>query len=203
MGQDDGPVQEAVGPSSCRRFSSGDAMVAIVAVALSLTVARVLLPFFQRGLSGVPFKKLSSLSDWREYLATRPEVAGAIVVFTSLGLIVLLVVGSLAFVLMRLRRPRPPLGRVLLQPGMVAAEAALAGVVVGLGLAVSDIAAIYGMLALSSAVPLAWAALALAGWWRPEPGWIDRLGRAVGIGWCLLVPVYLALIVVFVWPRLW
>jgi hypothetical protein len=178
-------------------------MIAVAAVALYLTIARVLLPLFMTGLSGVPFKKLSSLSDWREYLATRPEVAGAIAVFTSLGLIVLLLVGSLAFVLMRLRRPRPPLGSVLLQPGMVAVEAMLAGVVFGLGLAVSEVAAIYGMLALSSAVLLAWAALALAGWWRPEPGWIDRLGRALGIGWCLLIPIYLALIVVFVGPHLW
>jgi hypothetical protein len=29
----------------------------------------------------------------------------------------------------------------------------------------------------------AWLALALAGWWRPEPSWVDRLGRALGLGW--------------------
>jgi hypothetical protein len=29
----------------------------------------------------------------------------------------------------------------------------------------------------------AWIALALAGRWRPERSWIDRLGRAIGVFW--------------------
>jgi hypothetical protein len=33
------------------------------------------------------------------------------------------------------------------------------------------------------AVAGAWLALALGGRWRPEPSWIDRLGRAVGWLW--------------------
>ncbi len=33
------------------------------------------------------------------------------------------------------------------------------------------------------AVALAWAALGLAGRWRPERSWDDRLGRAVGLFW--------------------
>jgi hypothetical protein len=36
------------------------------------------------------------------------------------------------------------------------------------------------------AVPLAWTLLALAGRWRPEPGWIEWLGRLLGVGWFAL-----------------
>lgn len=148
-------------------------------------------------MSGVPFDKFSGLSDWWEYLSTRPEVALAPVVFASVGLIVLNLVGSLAFVLIRIRKPRPPLGHVLLQPGMVAVGAMLAGLVIAFGLLVLGVAAVFGMLALSSTVLVAWTALALTGRWRPEPGWIDRFGRALGVCWCLLIPVSLVLIVVF------
>jgi Kef-type K+ transport system membrane component KefB len=190
-------------PAACRRFGAGDLMVAVAAVALCLTIARTLFPVFRMGLGGIPFDKLSRLLDWRGYLASHPEVAGNIALFASLGLIVLCLVASLAFVLMRLRKPRPSLGQVLLQPGMVAVEGVLAGLLVCVGLAVLNAAAVFGMLAISSAVPVAWAALALTGRWRPEPGWIDRFGRLLGVCWCVLIPVYLALIVVLMRPPLW
>jgi hypothetical protein len=38
----------------------------------------------------------------------------------------------------------------------------------------------------ATAVAGAWLILLLAGWWRPEPSWIDRLGRVLGLGWIVL-----------------
>jgi hypothetical protein len=35
-------------------------------------------------------------------------------------------------------------------------------------------------------VVVAWITLVLVGRWRPEPTWLDRLGRAVGIVWILM-----------------
>jgi hypothetical protein len=199
----DEPTHELADRSPCRGFSLGDGMIAMAAVALCLAIARVLFPFFRRGLGGIPFDRLSNLSDWKEYLASRPEVAGGLAIFTSLGLVVLLLVWSLAFVAMRLRTPRPTLGHVLMQPGMVAVEGMWAGVVLGMIPSLFDVAAVFGMLAAASAVPVAWGVLALAGRWHPESGWLDRFGRALGVCWCLLMPVYLALILVFIGPPLW
>ena len=36
----------------------------------------------------------------------------------------------------------------------------------------------------------AWLTLLLAGWWRPEPTWIDRFGRALGAAWLAVSLVY-------------
>ncbi|WP_406697129.1 hypothetical protein V5E97_39700 [Singulisphaera sp. Ch08] len=190
-------AKEKANLTTCRRFGLGDMLILVAGTAISLALSRILFPLFRASLSSVPFDKFSGLSDLWDYLSTRPEVALAPVFFASFGLIVLNLVGSLAFVLMRLRKPRPPMGHVLLQPGMVAVEAMLAGLVIGVGFVVLDVAAVFGMLALSSAVLVAWTALALIGRWRPEHGWIDRFGRALGVCWCLLIPVYLVLVVVF------
>ena len=35
------------------------------------------------------------------------------------------------------------------------------------------------------AVAAAWLGLALSRRWRPEPGWIDRVGRLIGVLWLL------------------
>jgi hypothetical protein len=42
---------------------------------------------------------------------------------------------------------------------------------------------------VATAVAGAWFVLLLAGWWRPEPSWIDRAGRVIGILW--IVPYLL------------
>jgi hypothetical protein len=39
------------------------------------------------------------------------------------------------------------------------------------------------------AIAGAWLIMALGGWWRPERGWIDRLGRALGAAWLVLMAV--------------
>ena len=38
-----------------------------------------------------------------------------------------------------------------------------------------------------AAIAGAWLIMAIGGWWRPERGWIDRLGRAVGAAWIALM----------------
>jgi hypothetical protein len=43
---------------------------------------------------------------------------------------------------------------------------------------------------VAAAVAGAWFVLALAGWWRPEPSWLDRLGRAAGFLWTVPYLVY-------------
>jgi len=106
---------------------------------------------------------------------------------------------TLAFIPLRLRRPRPPLRRLMGQPGMAACCA------VAIVTAIDATSwTIYGMqidpqharemLARywrgasqhpGPAVAVTWLGLALSRRWRPEPGWIDRLGRVVGVLWLL------------------
>lgn len=40
----------------------------------------------------------------------------------------------------------------------------------------------------------AWLILAVSGGWRPEKSWIDRLGRAIGIGWIIVYFVCVCLV---------
>ena len=40
----------------------------------------------------------------------------------------------------------------------------------------------------SMAVAAAWLLLAVSGRWRSEPGWLDVLGRALGIFWIAIIP---------------
>jgi hypothetical protein len=114
----------------------------------------------------------------------------------------LLTAWSLALIAIRLRGPRPRLRRVFRQPGMVAccvailASAAIILDLIGLQihLYISENFIYYGMSVFSNrtiancgfGIAAAWLSLALAGCWRPEPGWIDRTGRLLGICWIAL-----------------
>lgn len=88
-----------------------------------------------------------------------------------------------AYLLMRLIKPRPDLRELIMQPGMAGCLTALAATAIALGLAL-------GGFTLMWFVPVAvlgvWIALAHHGRLRPEAGWIDRLGRLVAAGWCLM-----------------
>ena len=118
---------------------------------------------------------------------------------------------SLAFLILRLRRPRPMLRRLARQPGMVACTVAT----VVLGIKLINYLSVAGVLAidLSSAtawyylseevssdefpfvpsevgcaVAAAWTIQAIGGRWRPEPSWIDRLGGLLGAFWIMTIP---------------
>ncbi len=108
-----------------------------------------------------------------------------------------------AYLASRLRAPRPRRRRLIRQPGLAAAVAALAVLIVEapavVGIAwldgrfgwatpsrVAQVAANATVLLAHHAglaVAVAWLTLALAGRWRAERGWIDRWGRALGCAW--------------------
>jgi hypothetical protein len=114
-----------------------------------------------------------------------------------------------AFLITRLRAPRPRWRRLVLQPGFVAAVAALsiltAESVLLFGCAWIDgrfgwsspqsisLFVVNGVVLLAhragSAVAVAWCTLALSGRWRAEPSWVDRWGRTLGCTWIILGPL--------------
>jgi hypothetical protein len=114
----------------------------------------------------------------------------------------LLLVWTAGFLVLRLWEPRPALRRLICQPGTAACTAAL------LVTAIDTITwAIHWALLdprnellrmllppvywpahshhVGQAVAVAWLGLLLSRRWRPEPGWIDRFGRFIGVLWLL------------------
>jgi hypothetical protein len=91
-----------------------------------------------------------------------------------------------AYVLLRLTPPRPPLRAVLRQPGMVAGLAVIFGLFWGTGWLlmlfpkfVNSMTA--APIAVGGSVALAWLILGLSRQCQSEAGWIDRLGRSLGV----------------------
>ncbi len=119
-----------------------------------------------------------------------------------LSIVPFLITWTLAFPFVRLRAPRPQFRRLARQPGMAGCMAASIAIIyeliwiifISLKLGVQW-AVIRGYLPDSSGflrldgdlvslwVAAAWMVLALGGWWRAEPGWVDRLGRLLCLAW--------------------
>jgi hypothetical protein len=188
---------------SCRRFTVSDAMVLVAATALALVGVRYYWPSWppELGFRGayrhtakiIIYTNLMTIIKYNLYILSCPAAA-----WTS------------ACLALCLRRPRPTLRHLTRQPGAVACAAAvvvLAIRLINFGSVVSILAVdgAYPWSGLSlldmyifdlqkipseigSAVAAAWVVQAVGGRWRPEPGWIDRMGRVLGVFWVGTIP---------------
>jgi hypothetical protein len=177
-----------------RAFTLLDLMVLVAAVAGTIGLYRWL------------YAPVSTWPIWRMHIDSYH--AGLLFVTALIYLTwPFLVVGTLAFVTIRLHGARPRAARLMRQPGMVACASALfvviaRGLVSGpireaaflqvpsipthateadravLTMAICDALTFGGYTVLA-----AWLVLALGRRWRSEPGWIDRLGRFLGVAW--------------------
>jgi hypothetical protein len=188
------------GRSWARRFSLGDVLILVGALAMALWLLRA-----DRRVAGIPqlphrWSALYSLpTDARlPFGATKGGLvrneAGRelkILVRTFTPVLWALTVAQIS---MRLLRPRPPVEQVIRQAGFVACVAATVGY-----LGLWDLSCTredyYVCSRCADPVPppwslqesaliLLWFVLGLKPWCK-EPTWIDRLGRAVGLGWVL------------------
>jgi hypothetical protein len=184
-----------------RPFGLVDAMIMVAAVAAGLWVNRINWLDLNSLWYGGAYHGIQRLLS-----LVMPHIAAA----------------TMALVAIRMRRPRPPLRRLLRAPGAVACTVASAAIVLIVIWAVSATAAgraimfsqavrrlpnnggrgsggtldpfegrlfvVYGD-QVGFAVAGAWLSLMLAGRWRPERTWLDRLGRAVGWSWLGLAVV--------------
>jgi hypothetical protein len=179
-------------PVSTRAFGILDMIVLIAATALAFGLLRFM------GANGCLFRTESIVPDYTYRAQCGYELA-----FPFLW------AWTLAFLILRLRGPRPRLKRLARQPGMAACSAAaLALAVPMLAIIISQITSSVQLkseipddpsplwfIALdmhrrvlprayaAAAVAGAWLVLILAGWWRPERTWIDRFGRTLGFAW--------------------
>lgn len=157
----------------CRPFTILDAMILVAATAVGLALARTI-------VGDAIMMPRSPM--W----VARP-------------ITYLLLAWTLAFLPLRLRNPRPPLRRLMRQPGMVACAAVAVVVLIdatswGTYWAKAGPRTAGLMLERfwrghsqhpGPAVAVAWLGLALGRRARPEPGWIDRIGRFIGVLWLL------------------
>ena len=165
-------------------------MILIVALALGLALAGPAFVIIADAIRSAP----------RNHFRT---LAGAVQLGRILNIIVLNFLFFLipACLILRLRRPRPPLRMVIRQPGFAACAAPVAVVLAALPLAfvtpselAGQVIEIGGQALAVAAVPLAWLSLIATRRWNPEPSWIDRLGRVLGVLWMVSLPAHLVLI---------
>jgi hypothetical protein len=111
-----------------------------------------------------------------------------------------------AFLVTRLRGPRPRRRRLLAQPGLIAAVAVLSTLTIESILLIGSAKldgrynsmspsrvnefVVNGVVLLAHhagwAVVVSWLTLALTGHWHPERSWIDRWGCVLGCTWIVL-----------------
>jgi hypothetical protein len=92
---------------------------------------------------------------------------------------------TIIFLLIRVRRPRPPIRALLKQPGTVAGLAVAFGLIFVVGwmhllFFGRLIDGTVTPIAVGGTVALAWTFLALFRRWEVEPSWVDRMGRLLG-----------------------
>lgn len=194
--------------ASSRRFTIGDGMILVALAACVLTlftqsIAPIRIGNYVREWPGVvsylysggprpaTFRN-SSMEAIRHYLWMTPVTT---LVETGLPLFVLL---TPAFLLFRLRKPRPSWRSLLRQPGMVGCLAAVLAVLIEIDLMWFAVEIPTPMpLNIGLAVVTAWTVLGVFRLWRSEPSWVNRLGRVLGVGW---IAIGLWAAVEMAWP---
>ena len=162
-----------------RRFTIIDAMALIVAAGVGFAVVR------EWAGPGFTARDVTLYGRVESVFA----VVTAVCVYSALMLVVL-----------GLRRPRPTIRIVCRQPGMAACVALVIGwlayLAKGAVIAIHSrrlpsrfwsqveqltLASSTSVHELAPSIVIAWTILALSGRWRANPGWIDRVGRGIGV----------------------
>ena len=174
---------------ACRRFTLADALILIAGLALVLSMGAHLLGLSAASLLdacigsslhvGVNWEGWPRL--WREI---RKPVIDTIWYGSQFAGTLLFGMTPIFFIL-RLKRPRPPLRALVVQPGMVAGLAMVFGLFWVMGLVhivfPERLDSISGpWIAAGGTVATAWLMLCLCRRWKAEAGWVDGIGRLLG-----------------------
>jgi hypothetical protein len=168
--------------------------------------------------SGLGFYHISSFMGDAS-LSVRPKTfyGHLVLIFRYTHFIIpLMLLITISALIVRLRRPRPPVRRILRQPGAIACAAAVAVAVLESVRAVvfdvvwlldsaNDVFAVFARkmgswdwadllwsvywnlpTRIGHTVTVIWLVLILSGRWYPARDWIDRLGRILGAFWIVV-----------------
>ena len=156
-----------------RRFSILDAMILIAGMAVALATLKL-----------VPPEEAPS-NGTQEVLRSWVNESFSLCLYGP----------TMALLLVRLRKPRPTMRRLIRQPGFAAIVAVLTSSVfyhaAGLMEWSHSKSELYDILfiapvAIEKSVPailITWSSLLITRRWRPEPSWIDRMGRLLAVLW--------------------
>jgi hypothetical protein len=150
----------------CRPFKLIDAMILTAAVAVWMASMRSAWNRFQTFWASVK---------------TAPT-RQAYLVMANTGLAIALLVLAVAYLVIRLIPPRPPRSDLIRQPGMLPL-----GLLIGLLIPLMALSAFVPRVAgtnmiIALVLGLSWGAACRRHRSRAEPGWIEGLGRSVGVG---------------------
>jgi hypothetical protein len=175
-------------PPPCRRFRLTDAMILTAGAAVFLAGGVHLFAQFIHAVEGLFRDQIAHKGNYHwhwPWSATRHDVRNTLWYGFQIAFAFLSGMAP-AYVLLRLMRPRPPLRALLRQPGIVAALAMIFGLFWVTGCLfilfpekVDSMTA--APIAVGGTVAASWLVLALSRQWKSEPGWVDRLGRILGV----------------------
>lgn len=174
--------------STKRHFTLADAMILVAGSAMGASWSKILVDRWAQ--TRVMFGEERFAPPWYSEWA--------------LAVVVLFAALSMALFACRLIPPRPRWRRIARQPGMTASLAVLVlstGQAINTALVSHRLPYVYVMgktfapfqyfasslielrRSVGIAVAVTWIILVLGRWWRPEPSWIDRAGRLLGLYW--------------------
>ncbi len=184
-------MEETLPQPEPRRANIGDAMILIIALAVGLAFARIPLSHISQWSALItPTRRPAWLAWWTE-IAGKQGFRFLVLQGCVQLLYCFIVPLTPALMVVRLRRPRPPLGRLAFQPGF---QALWLTAIIGLVDADMTFFALGGdppvveMVLPGTTVLASWLIFAALGDWRPEASWIDRSGRLVGAFWLAMIP---------------
>lgn len=178
-------------PIAPRRAGLGDAMILIFALAFGLMLSLRPLADMAGWLAMIKPAYRTDATIWLDSLARK--LGPQFLVIQGVVQLLSCFVAPLtpALIVARLLPPRPPRHDLARQPGFVASIALCATALGSVNLAATGLVTLpplLGMTLPGATVLASWSVLVGTRSWRPEPGWIDRTGRAVGAFWLATIP---------------
>jgi hypothetical protein len=172
-----------------RRLTLLDAMVLLAAGAPGLALLRPSSPTISKELGWIPWQDVTLPGTlWVSRLLGGPGFTMDLLMDFLDIVLPFLAIGTPAVLALRWLQPRPPWRALVQQPGLAACSAAMVGLFAALWLWSYRIR--LAPLLPGGLVGVVWLGLAASRYWHPEPSWIDRAGRALGIGWLVTVPLF-------------
>ncbi len=183
-----------------RKFGIVDGLLIVAASATGFAATHTMTP------------NINIYTIWNAYLNSSKGgmsfrlVAATFAEFGTFLIMPTLMAWTTACLLLRLRFPRPSGRKIVRQPGAMASLVTTTAIVCSLGVTVvaftiarpdrsHRIQNLYNAISFASlqtgaAVLWCWATMLISGQWRPEPTWIDRLGRCAGFTWIAMAAMY-------------